>query len=83
MGMNEMDDKQQTNKERDTRGGDRIDHVIDGLRAIWREHPDLRLGQLINNAVAEPLLYYIEDDKMIDSLRRFYKSEEAAGGEGK
>ena len=27
----------------------RIDPIIDGLRKLWHENPDLRLGQLIIN----------------------------------
>jgi uncharacterized protein YihD (DUF1040 family) len=31
----------------------RIDTVIEKLRAFWKAHPDLRLGQLVLNALRD------------------------------
>jgi uncharacterized protein YihD (DUF1040 family) len=52
----------------------RIDGMIERLRAFWRRHPDLRLGQIVANGAKfgpqdipvhliedEPLLQAIED----------------------
>lgn len=61
----------------------RIDNVLDELGGLWKEHPDLRLGQLILNAVhkeytgnpvdvIELLLYNIEDYKLLELLNRLY-----------
>jgi hypothetical protein len=59
------------------RDPDRIDPLIETLRARWKEHPDWRLGQLIANAVraetgrvnCDP--FYIEDDEMLRGLDQF------------
>lgn len=45
----------------------RIDRIIEKLRAVWRESPDLRLGQLVSWAMAyEQVTRYdvfsVEDD---------------------
>lgn len=33
------------------RNPERIDKVLDKLRAIWKQHPDLRFGQLVYNVL--------------------------------
>ena len=50
----------------------RISNVLDRLSKIWEKYPDLRLGQLLLNCFSDPLLYYIEDDKLIESLESYY-----------
>ena len=50
----------------------RIKKVLAALRAVWKENPDMRLGQLICNAVREDMLYYIEDDTLVKALEKFY-----------
>lgn len=58
----------------------RIERMIGLLRDHWTQHPDLRLGQIVVNAAARALpqvredlvgrhVYYVEDDRMEDSLR--------------
>ena len=47
------------------RDSDRIDTVVEALRAAWKRHPDARLGQLIcgmaaSTSAVDP--FYIEDD---------------------
>lgn len=51
----------------------RIDATLNELQEIWSEFPDLRLGQLLLNAIKDPELYYIEDDELILKLKEFYK----------
>ena len=50
----------------------RIDDVLAALRAAWVESPDLRLGQLIVNAVRPkescPEVFYTEDDVLLQRL---------------
>ena len=50
----------------------RIDDALATLRAVWSESPDLRLGQLLVNAVrpAEPCpeIFYVEDDVLLLKL---------------
>ena len=50
----------------------RIKKVLAALRAVWEENPDMRLGQLICNAVREDMLYYIEDDTLVKALEKCY-----------
>ena len=57
------------------RDAKRIDVILQELSNLWHKYPDLRLGQLICNVIQDPALYYIEDDKLIDILKEFYKGE--------
>lgn len=57
------------------RNPDRIDPIIDLLRAAWHASPDLRLGQLISNAHAlAPFsandLFYAEDVPLAEGIQR-------------
>ena len=55
------------------RSVDRIPNILDRLGKIWEKYPDLRLGQLLLNCFSDPVLYYyIEDDKLIESLESYY-----------
>ena len=53
----------------------RIDDVLDALRAAWQLDPDLRLGQLIVNAVRPsapcPEVFNIEDQQLVEGLLRY------------
>lgn len=47
----------------------RIDRILDKVREIWAEQPDLRLCQLIGNALREAEdPYFIEDDRLEAAL---------------
>ena len=59
----------------------RIDLVLSAIREVWLQHPDMRLGQLLINAVRPsdpcPELFSLEDaplvskvGKLADRLRR-------------
>lgn len=53
----------------------RIDKILAQLANLWKQHPDLRLGQLIANTSInrnDPLFYNIEDQDLIDLLVEFY-----------
>lgn len=50
----------------------RIDSILKELGEIWKEYPDLRLGQLILNVLQDPVLYYIEDEDLILRLKEIY-----------
>jgi uncharacterized protein YihD (DUF1040 family) len=54
----------------DGRDPERIDRVIEQLRAIWKAAPELRLGQMLLNNFPEPVLYYVEDEALIERLKR-------------
>ncbi len=50
----------------------RIPEILNELKAIWGSFPDLRLGQLLLNAVRDPVLYYLEDEEIIKILKDHY-----------
>lgn len=52
----------------------RIDLILDRLKTLWKKHPDLRLGQLILNVLQDPALYYVEDEKLVELLEKFYNN---------
>lgn len=54
------------------RDKERIKPLLERLEVVWKEHPDLRLGQLILNVVRDPALYYLEDEEIINSIEEFY-----------
>jgi len=50
----------------------RIEPIIQLIREIWYEYPDLRLTQLIMNALRlnkDP--YYIEDEQLYQALKDY------------
>ncbi len=53
----------------------RIDEVLAALRAAWVESPDLRLGQLIVNAVRPchpcPEIFHVEDEVLLRGLNGY------------
>ena len=55
------------------RDPDRIEPMLDLLREVWMQAPDLRLGQIVVNAVRPgepvPAVFYMDDDKMAEGLR--------------
>ena len=48
--------------------------VINRLYVAWLSDPDLRLGQLIVNALPENRMFYIEDFELVESLESYNKS---------
>lgn len=58
------------------RDPNRIPRILSLLTAIWRDTPDLRLGQIVENArsLAAPLskadTFYVEDDIIEEGLRK-------------
>ena len=59
------------------RDPNRIDNILQQLAEIWKwgKNPELRLGQLLLNALGDPALYYIEDQALIDYLKNYYRIE--------
>ena len=55
------------------RNTQRIPRILDLLEKVWKEVPDWRLGQLIEN-IARDMgwndAYYMEDDDLEKELRR-------------
>lgn len=54
-----------------TRKRSRITPVIRKLEEVWREHPDLRLGQLLIDCAGDKDLFNLEDDELLEALERF------------
>lgn len=56
-----------------TRDEERIDDVLEAVEEYWKEHPDLRLGQLIMNMASRQGhsdCFYIEDETLVRQLQR-------------
>ena len=56
--------------------------VAERLLALWEQHPQLRLGQLIGNVyhstdAGGAAQYYAEDYTLITTLEAFYEGREA------
>jgi uncharacterized protein YihD (DUF1040 family) len=54
------------------RDPNRIHEILSRLRSIWDDNPDLRLMQILINAINPetrcPELYYLEDDDLLNML---------------
>lgn len=67
----------------DVRDPKRIYTICNRLAAAWSASPDLRLGQLIVNAVytsnsnGDP--FYIEDEALINAIERFMGHADSKG----
>ena len=60
----------------------RIPEILDRIKTQWEKFPDMRLGQLILNAINNPTtLYYVEDDKLADCIDLLYGSIKVKGEE--
>ena len=51
---------------------ERIKPLLAKIEKIWTDNPELRLGQLICNAVPAELLYNTPDDELSDTLEDVY-----------
>lgn len=63
------------------RDPDRISRILGTIEKIWRDSPDLRLGQLLANASTNygRNLFYYEDSKLEDDLNTFVRILESYG----
>ena len=54
----------------------RIQLVIETIRGIWYQYPDMRLGQLICNCLdSETDVFYVEDHVLIEKMKQFVKTK--------
>ena len=61
--------------------------ILSEIEHIWSKYPELRLGQLISNAVS-PMAgsfdtFYWEDADLLDALRKFSEKMSSQQGEDK
>ncbi len=59
----------------------RIPIILKRIEAIWLKYPDLRLGQIINNAIhftdvkpkpsVSDRIYYIEDEELVTTIENW------------
>jgi len=57
------------------RDPERIERILALVRKVWYDGPDLRLTQIIMNALvmsSDP--YYVEDDKLEEALKLLCKN---------
>jgi len=54
--------------------------MLEELRRIWEKHPDLRLLQLIVNAMPVGVLFYAEDDAILEGLRKLERRLDGQDG---
>jgi hypothetical protein len=55
---------------------DQMDKTLAQIKAAWLAYPELRLGQLLDNALARrqyvgPDMFYIRDEHLVKALREF------------
>ncbi len=66
------------------RDPERIGYILDQLKAQWERCPDLRLGQLIYNAVSPddpcPKIFYIEDEVLLNKIVKYMEAHSALQG---
>lgn len=55
----------------------RIPIILEKIRELWEQHPDLRLLQLLLNVFpgSNPTVYYTEDEKLIEYLSEVYERD--------
>jgi len=58
----------------ESRDKNRIPVILDEIKKVWEERPDMRLCQLIINATGKDP-YYIEDDELIRLINNIYKDK--------
>lgn len=59
----------------------RIPIAMDYIMHMWEKYPDLRLGQLISNAMhgSSVDLFYIEDDELVGRIQKQFKESKYYG----
>lgn len=65
----------------------RIQPILKLIEELWTENPDLRLGQLLVNAIRPsqpaPEVFYAEDDRLLDGLRDLARNSRKQAGDGR
>lgn len=53
-----------------------MDNILSKILYIWKKHPTMELGRLIDNATSGSELQFIEDEELIKNLERRYLPRE-------
>ncbi|MGE0594658.1 MAG: hypothetical protein AB7G23_08960 [Vicinamibacterales bacterium] len=65
----------------------RIQPILKLMEELWTQNPDLRLGQLLVNAIRPsqpaPEVFYAGDDRLLDGLRDLAKNSRKQAGDGR
>lgn len=58
------------------RDPNRIPSILTKIEAVWKRHPDMRLGQLLVNLLdpSPNRLFYVEDDVLAKRLADFIET---------
>ena len=56
------------------RDPERIPEILERIRKVWSQAPDLRLGQMIVNAAGRDP-FYVEDEDMAQAIERMGKKK--------
>lgn len=48
----------------------RMKEVLSKIETVWKQYPDLRLGQLLLNVCGSPDLFMLEDEKLLERLEK-------------
>lgn len=55
------------------------ERILEKIRQVWEKHPDLRLAQLLVNAMGSvppaPHIFYHEDNKLEETLDQWLKKQ--------
>lgn len=54
----------------------RIDNILAEIKNIWKSYPDLRLGQIIASSANYGVIYYAEDDQLLDLIKQTFPVKE-------
>ena len=69
------------------RDPDRISEILGVLRDIWERNPDLRLGQIVVNAIRPgepcPQIFSAEDEALLAGLHEFRRQILGADSNGR
>lgn len=52
------------------RSAKRMDEVLRKIKIVWKQYPDLRLGQLLINVVGKKDLFGVEDEVLVERLQK-------------
>jgi len=59
----------------DNQRQNKIKATSDTIKSIWLQNPELRLGQLIDNAIpVDKDIFYVTDDDLVKYLKEYTKN---------